>query len=342
MTTEQKQYKKGIVDTSVIVDTIRYYLIIGVGFGLLGVILLTQIGGGEGISGGIVGSLLSLSVLSFSILSGPIIAAFVGMATQGGGVGDLRTRAINSGLANGIGFAIFGVVVSTILWAGLLLMLPDGGASSAGGSGGGGNGPIDFANLVRVIILMIVPNSLVGGSITFSLGDVNREQKTAGESVGSNTQGVENDNKKLREKVSRRQLLVGSSAAGALALVGGWYRFIRKLTPVEVVEKWWEVWQQGDAEAARELFHLKGPLQSEANDASAEEFGPDEGVSWNIEERTVTDKTELQNNEEATVRETFIWNDDTGRYRITRDNILRTEDGQWKVWNLNTVDSEEL
>lgn len=166
MATESQTQQGIVLDTRLIIQAIKYYAIIGSGLGALGVVLLLQLGAGD--SGGtIISGLLSMVVLAFAVLSGPIIAAFIGYATAGTGIGDIRTRAVNSGIANGVGFAIFGIIVATILWAGLAIVLSgsDGGAASGGGS----SGPIEITKLVTLIILMMIPNSLVGGSITFFL-----------------------------------------------------------------------------------------------------------------------------------------------------------------------------
>lgn len=166
MATESQTQQGIVLDTKLIIQAIKYYAIIGSGLGVLGVVLLLQLGAGDG-GGTIISGLLSMVVLAFAVLSGPIIAAFIGYATAGTGIGDIRTRAVNSGIANGIGFAIFGIIVAAILWAGLAVVLSgsDGGAASGGGS----SGPIEIAKLVTLIILMMIPNSLVGGSITFFL-----------------------------------------------------------------------------------------------------------------------------------------------------------------------------
>lgn len=167
MATETQGGDGIVLDTGVIFQATKYYAVIGAGLGVLGVVLLLQLGaGGDG--GAIIGGLLSMVVLAFAVLSGPLIAAFVGYATAGTGLGDLRTRAVNSGIANGIGFAVFGVIVTGILWAGLAVLMSgsgDGGTASAGGS----SAPIELTKLVTLIILMMIPNSLVGGAITFFL-----------------------------------------------------------------------------------------------------------------------------------------------------------------------------
>jgi hypothetical protein len=164
----ETQGREGIVlDTESILQAIKYYAIIGAGLGVLGVVLLLQLGaGGEG--GAIIGGLLSMVVLAFAVLSGPIVAAFVGYATAGSGIGDIRTRAVNSGIANGVGFAVFGIIVAVILWTGLAVLIGgggDGGAASSGGS----SGPVEIPKLVTLIVLMVIPNALVGGGITFFL-----------------------------------------------------------------------------------------------------------------------------------------------------------------------------
>lgn len=165
----EHQSNDGIVlDTSLILQSCKYYAVIGAGLGLLGVVLLLQLGGGEGMGATMMAGILSMVVLAFAVLSGPIIAAFIGYATAGSGIGDIRARSVNSGIANGIGFAVFGIVVAVILWVGLVVVI-GGGDGGASAGNGGTSGPIELGNLITLIVLMMIPNALVGGLITFFL-----------------------------------------------------------------------------------------------------------------------------------------------------------------------------
>lgn len=162
MVTEEQQ--SGIVfDSNLVLRTVRYYSIIGAGLGLLGTVLLMQLGSGAGRE--IVSGLLSIVVLAFAILSGPIIAAFIGYATAEDDIQNIRERSINSGIANGIGFAVFGIIVAVFLLIGMSLVLDGGGGGASAGSGS----PMSLPNLTTLIIMMIIPNGLVGGAITFFL-----------------------------------------------------------------------------------------------------------------------------------------------------------------------------
>jgi hypothetical protein len=118
MTTETRSDHGVVLDASLIVRSVRYYAVIGGGLGVPGVVLLLQPGGGDGMGGAIVSGILSMVVLSSAVLSGPIVAAFVGHATAGDGIGGVRARALDSGITNGVGFAVFGVAVAAILFFG--------------------------------------------------------------------------------------------------------------------------------------------------------------------------------------------------------------------------------
>lgn len=169
MATESPEDGGIMLDTSLIFRSIRYYSIIGGGLGLLGVVLLLQLGGGDGPGGVLIGALLFTIVLSFAVLSGPIIAAIIGYATAQSGIGDIRTRSVNSGIANGVGFVVFGIVVTFILWAGMALLFGGGSDAGASSTGGGSSGPIEIGKLVTLLVLMMIPNSLVGGLVTYFL-----------------------------------------------------------------------------------------------------------------------------------------------------------------------------
>lgn len=178
-----------VLDTSLILRTIRYYAIIGAGLGFLGVVLMLVFSGSDDLTFAILSGLLSIFILMFAVLCGPLIAAFVGHATARDGIGGRRARAVNSGIANGIGFAIFGIVVAILLWLGIDVLLASGGtgggggtsatatatptvtSGSDGGNGGGSSSLLPIADLVTLIMLMSISNALVGGAITFFLED---------------------------------------------------------------------------------------------------------------------------------------------------------------------------
>lgn len=151
------------LDTRTIIQTIKYYTIIGIGLGFLAIIILFQLAGDSG--GGIVGGTLLIViprvVWSFAVLSGPIIAAFIVLATAGNALGDIKTRMINSGIANGIGIAVLGIIMLATVFIGLDVI--SGGSSTASGSG---SSSIAIGKLMTIIILMIITNSIVGAGIT--------------------------------------------------------------------------------------------------------------------------------------------------------------------------------
>lgn len=131
----------------------------------------------------------------------------------------------------------------------------------------------------------------------------------------------------IEERFSRRQILVGGGVVGAIALVGAWYRIIREPTPIDVIKKWWRFYEAGNLDGAREVYHSESPTQATYEEINKKEFGPGEEVSWTIENRTLSIR-----GKRASVRERYIWEDRTGRYRITDEINLRTEDGEWKIW----------
>jgi len=138
--------------------------------------------------------------------------------------------------------------------------------------------------------------------------------------------------------LSRRQLLGGAVvAAGGV----GWYTFLRddgSSGPTGVVKQTWSLWESGDLDAYRALFHSESPARQQLPSDPAE-FGPADGVSWTIEERTVTSKTES----EAVVREVYRWDaPDQELIRVTDLYQLRIEDGEWKLWDIQFQDSEPV
>ena len=145
------------------------------------------------------------------------------------------------------------------------------------------------------------------------------------------------------DDTTRRNLLLG--AGGALAIVGGWYVFLREdRGPLDVIEDLWEAWESGDRERFQELFHSRSPVREESWWTDTEywmDFDEhSEGVDWSLEQREVVRESESA----AEVEEVYTWRDYENDYhrRITDLYELRTDDDEWKVWEIETVDSEEI
>lgn len=133
---------------------------------------------------------------------------------------------------------------------------------------------------------------------------------------------------------------------------GGWYLFLRETSPDDpmgVLERSWEVWEEGDFEAYDELVHSDSPMRAEewweTIATGEEEFGLPDGVEWTLEEREQVEKTD----DRAAIREVYIWHnpdpdwtDEEVRGRLTEIVRFRTEDGEWKVWDREQENWEDL
>jgi len=209
-----------VINTSLILRAIRYYAVIGAGLGLLGVILLLQFGEGAGSSGGLLGGILLLVVLSFAVLSGPVIAAFIGYVAAESGSGGIKQRSMNSGIGNAIGFAVFGTIVAVILWAGLAFVI-GGGGDNVASSGGGGT--LELGNLITLIVLMTIPNALVGGTITFfTEGQGKPTYSSSSTAEGAKTQensGWERPNRSVIAILAVTAILIISGGAVASGFI---------------------------------------------------------------------------------------------------------------------------
>lgn len=164
------------INTELFYTSVQYYGIIGIGIGVLGVVVLNQLAGGDGSTGGFIGATLFPIILLYAVLSGPIIAAFVGYITNQEVKGGYQTKIISSAVANGIGYIIFGLIVIVFLFFGLGLTLLGGEASTVSANGGGGGGVGGLAKLLALIPLMMIPNALIGGLVTAVSTDYRRSQ----------------------------------------------------------------------------------------------------------------------------------------------------------------------
>lgn len=158
-----------------------------------------------------------------------------------------------------------------------------------------------------------------------------RQERSAGDDGGQST------------GFGRRRLLV---AGGGLVGLGGagWYLFLRDDSPdspLEVVERSWSTWADGDVTAYQELFHPDSPERRQEYWSDPEywaQLGPGEGVDWTIEEREVVDRTATG----ATVREVYLWDTPDETVRITETVELRTAGGDWKIWRFQEPDIEPV
>jgi hypothetical protein len=133
---------------------------------------------------------------------------------------------------------------------------------------------------------------------------------------------------------------------GVVALAGaggGWYFFLREAgDPLAVLERSWTAWENGNAEAYRQLYHSESPereTQYWNDDQYWADFGPSDGVDWTIEERELVNEAETR----ATAREVYTWRQpDQPTLRITDLIELQTENGEWKIWQLENQNTSEI
>jgi len=127
---------------------------------------------------------------------------------------------MNSGIANAIGFAIFGIIVALILSAGLAFVI-GGGGDNVASSGGGGT--FELGNLITLIILMTIPNALVGGTITFfTEGQDKPRHSSSSTAEGAKTQensGWERPNRSVIAILAVTVILMMSGGAVASGFV---------------------------------------------------------------------------------------------------------------------------
>lgn len=171
----------GSVETALVIQAIKYYVVIGVGAGVLGVILITRFVN-DGTDSTLAGGILTSVILFYSVLSGPIIAAIVGYILNQEGTAAPRIRAVSSIVANGIGYIVYGVIVTLFIVVGLSAIMETG---STGGVSNGttGGSTTEFFEMLGGIMMMMVPTALTGGLITIISKDISANQISKYENV---------------------------------------------------------------------------------------------------------------------------------------------------------------
>lgn len=143
--------------------------------------------------------------------------------------------------------------------------------------------------------------------------------------------------------LGRRELLGSAALAGAGAV--GWYVFVRNddtSGPLDALDKSWTYWENGNAEAYKALVHSESPDRDESfwtDETYWNDFGKEDGVEWNIVERTFEERTDTR----AVVEEIYFWSSpDQDPVHITDHVELRVENGDWKVWTREYISSEPV
>jgi hypothetical protein len=112
--------------------------------------------------------------------------------------------------------------------------------------------------------------------------------------------------------------------------------------PLQVLERLWITWENQNADAYQELFHTDSPERQKQywnDDQYWVDFGPGEGVEWTIESRELLESTETS----ATAKEVYVWRQpDQPTFRFTDRYEFRVESDEWKIWEFEGQDAEEL
>jgi hypothetical protein len=137
---------------------IGLFAVIGGGFGLTGVVILTLVvGGGSGVGGGILAGIFLISLLVVLLLTGSTVGAFCGLRVAERLQGSARTTYLTSFVGTAVGY----IVMVTI--AVVLIGLTAGG----GGQTGGGGGFFSILNLLVPLVVLALPVGLTGVGSSF-------------------------------------------------------------------------------------------------------------------------------------------------------------------------------
>jgi hypothetical protein len=145
-------------------DTVRelgrvvgLFVTVGVGLGLAGFLVVTQLEVGSGGSPGLLGGLVVLQAIAILYFIGPAVAAVAGVVV-GTRNGDRRTALLAGGVGSLVGaYLLFGIALGLIL------------AAASTGSGGGGG--FDLSENALAIAGVGVPAALVGAVTALLAGE---------------------------------------------------------------------------------------------------------------------------------------------------------------------------
>ena len=139
-----------------------------------------------------------------------------------------------------------------------------------------------------------------------------------------------------RAGTSRRAVLAGG--AGLVALAGGWYVFLRETgDPAEVAAEFVAELDAGEFGAADDLIHPESPLDGagDAADLVAAIAGVDgivEALDLSVVETDVTEESGGEAVVDVRVELDLL----VETLTTTIPLEMRTDDGDWFVWNVDT------
>lgn len=140
---------------------------------------------------------------------------------------------------------------------------------------------------------------------------------------------------------TRRTALAWAGGALGLTVLGTWaLGLFDEEGPKNTIEDWRNAWSTGDSGTYRELFHSESPrLRTGRDDEQSRLATADASLRYVGENREVVDEGETR----ASVRDVYLLIDtefETPR-RITDVVELRTENGNWRIWDYRRVGSEQ-
>lgn len=158
--------------------SIGIFALIGVGLGLVGFVVLTQLAGGNNIADAIFSGIFSIVILVIALFLGPVIAAIIGI--QMGNRNQSPSVYFASLIGNTTGYIVMMLIVLAILSIGIGLVSNGGGSSAMGGTSGevGASGSGGFGQWVFPIIAISVITGLTGTGASYLQIQANQMGRT--------------------------------------------------------------------------------------------------------------------------------------------------------------------
>lgn len=148
-------------------------------------------------------------------------------------------------------------------------------------------------------------------------------------------------NRNKQEGRTRRLALASAGGILGLMIFGTWgLGQFDERGPKDALEEWWTAWMNGDADAYRTLWHSESPIPARDGEEFPELAAPAERMEYIGETRETVERTDT----EALVRDVFVLTDAAfeNPRQITALIDLRTEDGNWRIWDYRREETEQL
>lgn len=166
--------------------SIGIFALVGIGLGIIGLVVLTELAGGNSMTNAIFSGILSIIILVIALFLGPVVATVVGI--QIGNHNRSLSGYLTSFIGNSAGYIMMMLIVLGILSVGIALVSSGGGTGTIGSTSTGGNMSSSaggFGQWLFPIIAISIITGLTGTGASYLQTQISQTGPTRTEGISN-------------------------------------------------------------------------------------------------------------------------------------------------------------